>query len=894
MKKNIYWQYSIYFLIILGIISLPLIINKGLFIDGLTQHIVFFRDYISQLKSFIQGNAFFVYRPDLGLGSDVFTYYTFYSLFDPLNLIAVMLPIKWIGFEYGLFVGVRLYFAGIFFLWLLKHQQVKSHKALLLSALFYVFNVTVLYSAFRHPMFINGVLWLPLIFLGAMKCLEGKHAYLLLIGAFFAFITQFYLSIYSTIAFEAFVVIKLWLSRKTLTKKVLFKKWFNVNMWFALGILLAGFVLVPQLLAVYNGARATTKGLIIFDSLYYLGTFSSFFIPMISSSYTSSLGNGFVFFLVLVYAFQNKRDWKTIFFTVFSLLLLVSVFGYTVNVFSYVNNRWSYILLVPASLALGEILEKKDTLVNDDFQKPVKLIISLLIAMVFWLFGYIGSQGTNRSFNITWQIFMVNCIILEILIINQKQIMFGLFEKWKQISLKTAPKILIVSYIVFGLAISLTYVFSQTTATNLEAYDHEEAFLNFPSDEYYRIDQSSYVLKSDYLGNDNLVYGFKSPYAYNSMVPASIAAVIDYYSVYNLNSTVGYTGFNNRTALNAINQVKYMMIKANDNKAIPYGFSEDFSFYLNEVENPTIANGGTLTGELEEVTVYKTNHFLPFGFVYHQFVQKSQADALNAIEKENLLLTHALILDGASDVTYNNILKQNATDVLYHNVVKSGNTYFCDQEASVSFTIDYLAGFDLYFHADTIRNIDNKKVNYYVEAYQNNQLISRFRETLYAKGTFFYYDNHEPLINLGAFSSGELQVKITFDPGRYEIVNMGYYLNNVQDVGLKINELKQETLNNLQFNANGFNGDITLNEDGLLFVSLPYNQGFTAFVDGEETPIEIVNVGYMGIYLQNGYHEITFEYKVQGMNIGLYLSLVSIIAILGLTLIKARKKRDDY
>jgi len=216
-KNKLYWQYSFGFLIIFSIITLPLIINKGLFIDGLTQHVVFFQDYISQLKAWVLGEPFVVYRPDFGLGSDVFTYYTFYSLFDPLNLIALLLPLKWIGVEYGLFIGIRLYLAGLFFLFLLQYQGIKSHKALLLATFFYVFNVTALYSAFRHPMFINGILWLPLIILGASHCLDGKKPYLLLVGAFFAFITQFYLSIYAAVAFLAFVVINV-LAKKNNTQ----------------------------------------------------------------------------------------------------------------------------------------------------------------------------------------------------------------------------------------------------------------------------------------------------------------------------------------------------------------------------------------------------------------------------------------------------------------------------------------------------------------------------------------------------------------------------------------------------------------------------------------------------------------------------------------------------
>ncbi|HOH17982.1 MAG TPA: YfhO family protein, partial [Bacilli bacterium] len=819
---------------------------------------------------------------------------TFYSLFDPLNLIALLLPLKWIGVEYGLFIGIRLYLAGLFFLFLLQYQGIKSHKALLLATFFYVFNVTALYSAFRHPMFINGILWLPLIILGASHCLDGKKPYLLLVGAFFAFITQFYLSIYAAVAFLAFVVINLYLQRKTIPKVLLFKKLFKASLWFALGIFMAGFVLVPQLLAVYYGARAQSKGLLIYDSLYYLGTFSSFFIPMVSSSYTSALGNALVFFLGLVYFFQKPRDWKTIFFSFFSLMLLVSPFGYAINAFSYVNNRWSYLLLLPAGLALGEILEHHDVLQAEQYARPTKLMISFVVAMVFCLLAYLGTKWFYPSKAIIWQVFMAIIIVFLFVLINNPRFISSFWCRLKPLSLKWMPKVLIISYLVFGLAISLSYVFTQTTATNLAAYDHQEAFDQFPDDGFYRIDQSSYVLKSDYLGNDNLVYRFKSPYAYNSMVSGAIAEVIDYYQVYNLNSTVGYTGFNNRTALNAINQVRYMMIKSQDAKDIPYDFTEAFRFHLNEVVNPTIANGGRLTGKLEEVIVYESEHFLPFGFVYHQYLGQTQADSMNAIERENALLTHALIKDPQAEIVYPAVNKQLSTDVLYRGIVKTGTTYLCEEGAYLSFTIPAQAGRDVYFHADLFRELDNQKRHYYVEAYENNQLVSRFRETLYAKGTYFYYDNHEPLINLGSFATNEVRVKILFDPGRYEIINLGYYLNDVSDVKTKVNELKQETLQHLQFGTHGFSGDITLNEAGLLFISLPYSRGFTAYVNGKESKIERVNIGYMGLYLEAGYHEITFEYKTLGMSTGLYLSLASFMVTAGLVLINSRKKRDGH
>lgn len=893
LKNNIYWQYSMLFLALFLVIALPLIIKKGLFIDGLTQHIVFFQDYIGAIKQFILGNELNIYRPDLGLGSDIFTYYTFYSLFDPLNIIAVLLPISWIHFEYILFIAIRLYFAGIFFIWLLKYTQVKSTRAILLSALFYVFNVTVLYSAFRHPMFINGVLWLPLIFLGASKCLDGKKAYWLVVGAFFAFITQFYLSIYSAIAFEAFVIIKLWLARKEEPWEKRRNKWLLVNYLFGLGILIGGFVLVPQLLAVYFGSRAQTKGLLIYDNLYYLGTISSFFIPMISSSYTSSIGNGLVFLFALVYFFQHKRDWKTIFFTIFSLMLFISLFGFAVNVFSYVNNRWSYILILPVALAVGTLFDEQETIDALHLKNPVKLIVGLGLSMVLFFGGFILSNRFSGIGKVIVQVVAGMLVLLLLYTIKKSP-----EEKWnwvKSISIKAFHKWLLVSYVVFGLAVSLLYTFSMTTNTNLAAYDHKEAYDMFVDDTYYRMDQSSYVLRSDYLGNDNLVYGYKSTYAYNSMASSSIGQVMDYYNVYNLNSTVGYTGFNNRTALNAINQVKFMLIKASDARAIPFGFLFVDRFPINKVENPTIANGGVITDELEHMSVYESNHFLPFGFVYHQYVSKQFVDGLNEVERENLLLTHGLLDDDQLPaISYDQINKV-APTLSLTNAHFQENELIASEDAIIQFTIPYVFGHDVYFHAQNIRNLENKKVNYYVEAYQNNELLSRYRETLYAQGTFFYHDNFEPLINLGAFPSGDLTVKIRFDKGVYAISDIGYYVNDVTDVATKTSLLAQETLEDITFHSQGFSGTIDLNSDGLLFISLPYSQGFTAFVDGVKTEIEQVNIGYMGLFLEAGHHNIEFVYEVVGMKVGLLVSMLG-LSLLVVTLVCeracARKKRE--
>ena len=45
----------------------------------------------------------------------------------------------------------------------------------------------------------------------------------------------------------------------------------------------------------------------------------------------------------------------------------------------------------------------------------------------------------------------------------------------------------------------------------------------------------------------------------------------------------------------------------------------------------------------------------------------------------------------------------------------------------------------------------------------------------------------------------------------------------------------------------GFHAEITLKKDNLVFFSVPYDDGFTAYVNGEETDIIRVDEGLMAV-----------------------------------------------
>ena len=97
-NKLILKKYSILFFITFLIIFIPLFIKNlslgisGLYYDSFSQHLLFMRDYIIKIKDWLfNGNGFSIYSFNIGYGADVIHIYGYYSLFDPFNIIAIIL-----------------------------------------------------------------------------------------------------------------------------------------------------------------------------------------------------------------------------------------------------------------------------------------------------------------------------------------------------------------------------------------------------------------------------------------------------------------------------------------------------------------------------------------------------------------------------------------------------------------------------------------------------------------------------------------------------------------------------------------------------------------------------------------------------------------------------------
>ena len=85
-------------------------------------------------------------------------------------------------------------------------------------------------------------------------------------------------------------------------------------------------------------------------------------------------------------------------------------------------------------------------------------------------------------------------------------------------------------------------------------------------------------------------------------------------------------------------------------------------------------------------------------------------------------------------------------------------------------------------------------------------------------------------------------------------------------------QLKQTSADSFETDNNGFTAKVTRDKENLVFFSVPYDEGWSATVNGKEVEIEKVNVGFMAVKVDAGVSEIRFNYTAPGLVNGLLIT----------------------
>lgn len=105
---------------------------------------------------------------------------------------------------------------------------------------------------------------------------------------------------------------------------------------------------------------------------------------------------------------------------------------------------------------------------------------------------------------------------------------------------------------------------------------------------------------------------------------------------------------------------------------------------------------------------------------------------------------------------------------------------------------------------------------------------------------------------------------------------------------------RENTCENVKLSDRGFSAEASLDKDSLLFFSIPYEDGFSAFIDGKETKIYKVDFGLMAVKAPKGKHTVEFSYVPSYINEGIKMTILGAILFLILIVKNILTLKRDY
>lgn len=415
-------------------------------------------------------------------------------------------------------------------------------------------------------------------------------------------------------------------------------------------------------------------------------------------------------------------------------------------------------------------------------------------------------------------------------------------------------------------------------------YDRANETAAFAASDVIKEDTSfsRYEEEAVHFRNMGVVAGVSGVETYWSMIPAQLS---EFYM--ELDSPNRYTYMisnqDHRTFLDAISAVKYY-VQETEGTPVPYGF------YKLKKEG--------------ERTIYENAYALPLGYTTDAYLTRKEYEQMDALERQQALL-YGVVLDEEPQAEIKKATPECTAKQADYTIVKTDGLEIDLKEgtfeakkngATMTLQIEgrencetyirirglkLLAGEDLWSKASRVLCVDLEADGY------AKQL--RCYSSYYMRPT----GQENYLVNMGYRKEPLTSVTLTFTKGRGELSELLVYTQPMTGYEERIADLTEDVLEDEKIEVNALSGTVDLREDKMLCLSIPYSQGWKAYVDGQETKVLRADTMYMALALTKGEHEIRLEYHTPGLSAGVAVSLLGVICFIMICLVKKEKKDEE-
>ncbi len=860
-------------------------------VDGLGQYIpkiIRFTHYIpSVFADLIRGSGNFAqYDFRIGLGAPV-------SIsFEPLYWLNLLLPASHIEEGYSALVMVRYYLAGLSMSCMLLYFK-KSFRTCRIASIAYAFSGYAIFAGTRHSQFITPMILLPLLVMAMERLIRHGKWYLFTILTAVSLLCSYYFLYMNTLALGIYFLARILCNKELRTVKTFLSKSLLIIGTYLLGVSM-GMVSIATAFGSYMGSGRTSGGklakFLTTTPLYYRAEWiPDFLVAFISDSFAPGmwlkLGVApLALFAVILLFTRKRRSELRAMFLLYTLFCLFPVFGFIFSGFGSVTNRWVYIYVLLIIYLLADNMDSFEGL----SQRELGLMTGLTVFYVLLI-------SFSHKFHTEEAMMALAFLLLTYAVILLQN--FGYFK-----SRSFGGKQILALIVLLSVVINANlYITSEgKDQSHLDTYvENGKARSRMTSMALKKLPEVPGYDPSDFFRSvslegkgstrsSSLILGYNDIATFTSTLNRGIV---------NYNRAMGNChwdmvsvyDYNARTYMNELASVRYIGASSKDTVAMPYGYEEVYSF----------------SGKSRDYKIYENKYALPLGYTYDKVIPESQAAELSAAQRQELTMAGAIIDDEKiKEDAFLNIQTKNVSDLPLSCERKEISSMEAGPGLVLSegmITIEEpMAQLTLHFdgtrHAETYVSL---KGDIYAEPDSKEHFIKtdieaedmsyqyKFRIDSYSTG------QDEFLFNLGYHDDAIDSCTLTFlAPGQISYSDLAVYSQTMEDYTQKALALRENALENVSVSNNTVTGDIRLDQDKLLLLSIPYQKGWTATVDGKKTDLYQVNYQYMGLHVPAGNHQIRLHYQMPGLRLAFLVTGAGLLVFAAIIIFNYIRKKQ--
>ena len=898
-RKYCYGVYTLMFLLMCIVAFLPFFTEGKSFVwgagveDGLSQHFSALTYYGEALREFFRNllaghPKLVMWDMSLGYGADILSTLNYYAIGDPLNLLYGFVSPKNTETMYDFMILLRMYLAGITFIMYARKMKKRSYGTVI-GALVYVFSGFCFRLGLRHPFFINPMIYFPLLCLGIEKIYQRERPYVFIFAVCVSAMSNYYFLYMLTI----FAVIYAWIRFYKYTEENKMKNFFltilKFGMYYTLGIAMAAVILLPSVIGFLGNGRygngVDWKSLIVYPGKYYLLFIENFIGYGNMGSNTNAGYLPIVGIVVLFTLFSQRMKHKKYraAFIASIIALILPIFGYAFNGFSYANNRWAFALSFIVALLTAEMYPRLFVMSK---RQQIGIGAGIIIYTVFCIIVNASGEEILKNKGI-----MAACGLIAVF-----YILLLIFQRLGYDAQKRTVRVSMAILLLISVGVHGYYRFDpKGYAYTQEFMDHGQAYRTLKEDNIrmlskandpsvYRVHAEGYRYK-----NYGLINHLNTISGYYSITAKCVTDTIKGYDTLGMQYADKYKGVDQRLGLLSLAGVKYITVAHNSQVAKDVSSKGDVPYGVEKLRKKG------------NITLYKNKYALPFAYAYDSYMTEQQYEQLNGIGKEQAMLAQIILNQHPADKEIQHNEQRKDPDIQTISLPETrisspkGKKY-----AEITVPVEKDKETYLYFKNLVYHGKKNGDDNFILTGRKGTKGIlvtqNDVQQKIHIQSTFnpYYFGRKDYIVKINhQTSKAKEKVRLNFlSPGEYEFDDISLITVPKKDVLARLKERKENSMKQIQYEGNHFRGVYHAKKDQILCVTIPYSKGWKATVNGNRTKIYKANGMFMGIIMKKGTQSVKLDYETPGLKIGAWISLVAWIGlgIYGLYFEKYRKK----